>query len=362
MKHGPTSRPWLAAFSIGCFLACSGKLNVGQGTDQPGAAAGSGSTPGGSAPGGSASGGSAAGGSASALGGSGGSSGKPPITKVGNAETCPAAIPTTGDSCELEGAACGYGPPPGSGDYSYNQCLCGERAEGDLRWDCLPIGTSYDSCPTSIENGSSCFGHYSTECWYPVSIRCTCSPDPGVWDCMKIGRPWEVPDPPSMPEPASPINTLTDADREAWCRWFQDTVSGPGFPPMPDSEVGPDGKTLSSSCAYAYGAACNVAVVTLSPRQCAQNLAVSQCAAPIGNLTDCVTTAYSECLPSPHGCARYMAYGCSGTIVADFGLQSAGGSAPTAGTTAAPTAGTGASSGGAMSGEEFSSPCSVQVE
>lgn len=362
MKHRHMSRPSLAALSIACFLACSGKLNTGQGTEEPGAGTGSGGTLGGSAAGGHAGalgGSSGSGGS----GGSGGSPGKHPITKLGNPEACPAASPTLGDSCELEGVACGYGPPPGSTDISYTQCLCGERAAGDLRWDCTGVGSSSASCPTSVENGSSCFGHYSTECWYPVSIRCTCSPDPGVWECMKgSGRPWETPAPPTLPAAESPINALSDADREAWCRWFQDAASGPGFPPMSDSEVAPDGRTLNSSCTYGYGAACNVAVVTVSPRQCVQNLALSECGAPIGNLTDCVTTAFSDCVPSPHGCARYLAAGCSGTIVNHYEPQMAGGTGSLAGTGPTPVAGTAASFGGAAPSGEFSSPCSLQVE
>jgi hypothetical protein len=348
MKHVSTSHRWLARLSIGCILACSGKLKVGEGNDQPRAAAGSGGTVGGQAGGN--------------VGGSDGSSGKVPIANVGNPATCPTSIPTAGDRCDLERAACGYGPAAGSPDLSYTQCLCGERAEGDLRWDCRTSGISYASCPASIENGASCFGHYSTECSYPVSIRCVCGQDRGVWECMKVGRPWEVPAPPAMPDPESPINSLSDADRAAWCRWFHHVVFGPGVPPIPDSEVGPDGKTLNGSCGFTYGAACNVAVAALSPRQCAQNLEVSQCAAPIGTLTDCVTTAHSECLPSPHGCARYVAAGCSGTIVTDLGAQGTGGHAPTAGSAATPSAGTGASSGGATSGMNLSSPCSVQVE
>lgn len=357
MKHDRTSRHWLAALSIGCFLACSGKLNVGQRDDQLGGAAGSGSALGGSAAGGNAS-------------GSGGS-GLRPITKLGNPATCPASSPTSGDSCAPEGAACGYGPPAGSTDVAYNQCVCVERAGGELRWDCAFVGTSYASCPASIENGSSCFGHYSTECWYPVSIRCACSQDGGVWDCMRVGRPWEAPPPPKMPEPASPINALSDADREAWCRWYQDAVSGPGFPPLADSGVGPDGKTTDNGCTFGDGAACSVAVAMLSPRQCAQNLAVSECAAPIGNLTDCVATTFNNCVPSPHGCARYLDAGCSGMLVSAFGngtggIASAGtGPIPASGTGPSPAAGTdtGASYGGASSGGEVSSnPCGAQVE
>lgn len=371
MKHDHTSRQWLAALSIGCFLACSGKLNVGQGTDQTGGTGVKSVTSGGTVGnGGTTHSGNSPGGA------SGGSSGAT-ITKLGNASTCPATLPTSGDRCQLEGAACGYSPPPGSTEIGSMQCLCGERATGDLRWDCIPSGTSYSTCPASLENGASCFGHYSTWCSYPVSISCSCNQEPGVWECLKIGRPFDVPAAPNMPAPETPVDELGDADRAAWCQWFQDAVAGPGFPPREDVEVGADGKT-QGGCAFFHGVTCNVALVELSPRQCAQNLAVSQCKAPIGSLTDCVTTAYNQCVPSPHGCARYIEAGCSGTIVSDLGAQGAnpsgtgGASLGTAGTGTGEipgVAGTGevpgtaGTFGGATSpGESLASPCTLQVQ
>jgi hypothetical protein len=177
-----------------------------------------------------------------------------------------------------------------------------------------------------------------------------------------------------MPAPETPIDQLSDADRAAWCQWYQDAAAGPGFPPKEDVPVGPDGKT-QGGCAYANGAACNVALVELSPRQCAQNLAVSQCKAPLGTLTDCVTTAYSQCVPSPHGCARYLEAGCSGTIVSDLGPQgavpgtagasfeglgTAGTGLGTAGTGEVP--GSGGTFGGAASPGDFASICNLQVQ
>lgn len=371
MNHHHMSRSWLATLSIGCLLACSGKLNVGKGTDETPTAGASGSTAKGA---GGSSAGNGSGGSAGTLGGSGGSSGgssgKPAVTKVGNATSCPTALPLTGDSCSLEGAGCGY---PASDSMLYTECVCAEWGAGDTRWSCNGNGTSYPSCPASLENGTSCFGHFSTECWYPISIRCNCFQNTGVWECSNTGRPFATPEPPSTIRAESPITQLTDAEREAWCAWYQDAAQGPGFPPVADSEVGPDGRTIASGCQYGYGGpACNVATVLLSPHQCAQNLALSECAAPIGELTDCVKTVYNQCIPSPHGCARFVeAPNCSGTIVSDLsgtvgiggGPSTAGtsGTGPTGGGDSVPTTG-GSDTGTGGTAFEAYPPCSLRVE
>jgi hypothetical protein len=156
-----------------------------------------------------------------------------------------------------------------------------------------------------------------------------------------------------------------------YCEWYASLGSAPGYPPPEDSEVDSDGKTTNNGCSFSRGPACNVIVVTLSARQCAQNLALSTCSAPLAELTDCVTTAYNQCLPSPHGCARFLeTTGCSGTLVIGYsestgaGAASGFGAAPTAGTSAGtPAAGAAGGAGGA-GGEEVppAHPCAVQVE
>jgi hypothetical protein len=363
MKYRSTSLVWLAALSMGSFFACNGKLHVGKGTEAEGAAAGeTGSNQTGVS------------GSAGMLAGTGGSSGRPAITKVGNTTACPTGKPEVGESCSIEGVGCGYRVDE---FMTYDECICAEWAPGDARWSCNSIGTSYPSCPDSVENGSSCFGHYSTECWYPTAVRCSCYQGSGVWECTGSGRPWLVPDPPSSVRADAPITQLSDAELEAWCRWYQDAIQGPGFPPLPDAEVGPDGKTQTYNCQYGIGGpACAVAAAMLSVRQCTQNLALSACAAPIGALSDCVTTTLSQCLPSPHGCARYIqAPNCNGTIVVSSngpplpgtaGASATGGAGPAASLTAGSAGADGgplpSGGGGVGSGASYSSPCSVQVQ
>jgi hypothetical protein len=116
--------------------------------------------------------------------------------------------------------------------------------------------------------------------------------------------------------PEVPIDELTDDQRDDWCGWYAQAALGPGFPLPADVPVDAEGYTTNSGCSFSHDFPCRARWPQLSARQCAQNLALSACAAPIAELSDCVATLKSNCQPSPHGCARYLEKpGCSGTIV-----------------------------------------------
>jgi hypothetical protein len=322
-------------------VSCSGKLNVGD--RDTGAADESASGSDGESP--SSSGGKSASGSGGKSGSGGSATQSDPFPPVlGPDAKCPSDLPSSNERCELERAACRYSADDGQ----YQDCLCVEASQGDLRWSCL-LGATDPRCPSEpVVHGADCNGYYSLSCHYPYATYCNCAPSDGTWQCYKPWRP-DFPPLPTMPDPEKPIAELDDAERSAWCEWLHAANAGLGFPAPEDAPVGPDGKIFPSCHQSNGGLACNASVPQLSFRQCAQNLALSSCSMPISALSDCVATVLKNCSPSPHGCARYLeSPGCSGTIASEFGSTNG-----TAGTTGI---------GGSANPSDPLSSCNIQVE
>jgi hypothetical protein len=234
---------------------------------------------------------------------------------------CGAEPPAELDACDLEGNVCGWSGPDESnpGLNTYRECACREAGENDLRWHCYQNAGGIGSCPaTRPQQGSSCFGSFGSFCYYAELTECLCEAGGSEqWECR---GPAPLPEhllPPVDPSPDVPIVALGDEGRSAWCRWFVDAASGPGFAPRADAAVDENGYVINTGCSFGSGFPCNAGVAPLSPAQCAQNLALSTCAAPVAELTDCVATVYrQQCRPPEHGCARYFEKpGCAGTIV-----------------------------------------------
>jgi hypothetical protein len=192
-----------------------------------------------------------------------------------------------------------------------------------LRWHCYGRASWQDSCPEAQpEHGSDCFGYYGLLCNYPERVECLCRGEEGLgWECQGPEPRPDYLQPPSVPSPERLITELDAEDRAAWCRWFVAAESGPGYAERPDAAVDENGYTQNTSCSLGAEAfPCNAAVGAHSRAQCADNLALSSCEAPISELTDCVATIYSQaCAPLEHGCARFFEKpGCSGTLVNDL--------------------------------------------
>jgi hypothetical protein len=165
-------------------------------------------------------------------------------------------------------------------------------------------------------------------------------------------------------DPNKPINTLTPSERAEWCDWFASARLGEGYPEDPAPPVDENGYIFNNGCSFGNAFMCRAAVPTIPSAMCEANLALSECEAPISELSDCVSTVYDVCWPSPHGCARYFDRpGCDGTVIREHGEGSAGTGATggSAGTTA--TAGTTASAGtGAGGASAQIENCSIRVQ
>ncbi len=313
MKVRSRSALWLAACGIIGLASCSGKLHAGS---EP----------------------SGAGGTATQ---------SPDGPVVGAPAHCPLTRPSDGDACDVERGTCGYT----DSETNYRECYCAESPNLDLRWFCLDRGVRSPDCPAApVTAGKSCAGHADSRCAYPVGQQCSCGAS-ATWSCFNVRRT-DIPEAPVAPAPETPINALTEAERGAWCDWYELALHTPGAPPTEDAPVGEDGRVANGSCGFRNGAACNVAIPELSRGQCAQNLALSSCAAPVAALTDCLTTAQNGCVPEPHGCARLLASpDCNGTLVNDLGANGAatGGTSNLGG------------SAGASPGSN-ADPCSIRVQ
>ena len=255
-------------------------------------------------------------------GGAGGSADSAPTTPLEptlDPSNCSDTQPGDGEACSVELATC-------RSARGAQECMCVEWGAKDLRWYCDSTKVALN-CPDEMPvPGSDCFGHFETMCSYPVGDRCGCDLASISWRCSSPRLP-HFPVAPSSPDANTPIDRLDAEGRAQYCEWYSFLPWGSDS--MQEQEVDAEGKA-GGACAAGFQPACFGTVVMLSAKQCAQNLALSTCSAPLAQLTDCVTTMYSQCalsgygqcacLPSPHGCARFFETpGCSGTLVISKG-------------------------------------------
>jgi hypothetical protein len=272
---------------------------------------------------------------------------EPSSTWEGNAVDCPSEVPLGEPSCDLaEGQLCAYNTPDAfnAGYVEQRLCGCWESSAGERRFHCYEGSSAPYECPAAEPaNGQSCVGLFGAECSYPERTSCHCAADTGQWTCTE----WEhsVDAPPSSVDPNKPINTLTPSERAEWCDWFASARLGEGFPEDPPPSIDENGYIFNNGCSYGSAFMCAAAVPSIPSATCEANLALSACDAPIAELSDCVTTVYDACWPSPHGCARYLERpGCDGTVVRAYSEGSAG------------TGGTGGASPGSVQ------DCSIRVQ
>lgn len=237
---------------------------------------------------------------------------------TGNAADCPSTLPDVASPCNVaEGQICRYTYEQPPGENNSSLCGCWEAGAGDLRWDCYDMlgfnGTCPDAQPTS---GTDCNGDRGARCDYPPMTECECALEgDAVWQCKDLAP--HLPGPPTTVDATKPIDQLTAADREAWCKWYLSAYQGPGFPDPPLTPLTPDGMTTDVGCKLGSPRfECAAVPPQLPPQYCEGNLALSTCKAPLAELSDCVLTTIGDCWPSPHGCARYLEKpGCPGTMV-----------------------------------------------
>lgn len=253
-----------------------------------------------------------------------GSGGAPTMWK-GNPPACPAALPATNAACSSEGAECAYWFGDGN---SYMACRCAAENATALGWDCGGGVSTASPCPHDAQpvNGSSCFGFKGAMCPYPPRIECDCDPnasDP-KWACADPNI--LLPGPTAPLDGSKPVSKTSDADREAFCKWFATAYLGPGFPLPPDVPPTADGLSGNTGCSYSHGVGCDATLPAGLPvSDCKANLALSTCSAPLSALVDCALTVVNFCLPSPRGCGPYLSSpGCSGTIVTSVEAQQEG--------------------------------------
>jgi hypothetical protein len=237
----------------------------------------------------------------------------------GNSAACPEQPPFPGTECTEEGGVCAWWYTDEHGVDGYSECRCWEESSTAKRFDCGLSSGGMQDCPHQIpSNGSDCFGHVLTACPFPVTTVCDCAEgaDP-TWSCNAADPLAAYPAPPSDPAPTTPITGLTAGQRNAWCTWYDATRLAPsGAPPLPETSIGADGYTAGHGCAMRGTFFANGTIPEVAVSYCEGNLSLSDCQAPISELSDCLLTIRSG-VPFEHGCARYLEKpGCLGTIVA----------------------------------------------
>jgi hypothetical protein len=148
--------------------------------------------------------------------------------------------------------------------------------------------------------------------------QCTCeSPEDGAdrgWNCHSLGRSG-LPGHPTTLDETKAVAELTDVERQAWCAWYEGAYIGPGSPPLSAATVDADGY-VAGGITVGWSFSCMGAVIGVAATDCAKNLALSTCTAPVSELSDCMLTILDMCFPAPSGCARYLETpGCDGTVI-----------------------------------------------
>ncbi len=237
---------------------------------------------------------------------------------MGNAPSCPSVSPQRDTPCSVdEGQICAwwYTEPYGNNP-AYDACRCTEVSGGTTSWYCygLSSGVGLLACPTiEPESGSSCEGAMGAMCPFPPRTTCSCPSegDEPTWACAPPFS--SLPDHGSGVPPTTPIDELSDAQRQTWCEWYS-LAKGPAV----ESPLTADGYTINTGCNFEMNpsASCTAAAPTIPVSYCIGNLRLSSCGAPISELEDCMLTLLDGCWPSTHGCARYLDHPeCDGTMV-----------------------------------------------
>jgi hypothetical protein len=232
---------------------------------------------------------------------------------------CPEAPPATNDPCTVrEGDICTFRAPDAdtSGYQDYEACGCWVASGGAMLWYCYDEEVG-PACPEIQPiQGSGCFGMLGQTCDYAPYTQCICpgdSANQAAWNCgsltdLKTGTPNDI-------DPSTPVASLSDAERNAWCNWYLTAAQGPGFPQPATSGV-ENGYVKPTVCEIGHEFPCEGSLPVLPVADCVANLALSSCGAPVAELSDCALTILNECWPSPHGCAAYLDWpGCDGTMI-----------------------------------------------
>jgi hypothetical protein len=137
-----------------------------------------------------------------------------------------------------------------------------------------------------------------------------------VWSCEPSEEEDEVPLAPEEVDPDTAIRDLTDSERSAVCEWIQiQEDRGVGFAPRDNAPVEADGLT-NGGCQFGHQFQDTLARPTVSPGQCAANLALSSCNASVAELADCVIATTGGGIIHARSCGPYLEKtGCNGTVL-----------------------------------------------
>ncbi len=240
-----------------------------------------------------------------------------------NASNCPESLPDDESVCDVaEGQFCTYlyARYPASDDSLVSQsCGCWLASGGTLRWDCGYAQPAYDCPEAEPANDSDCFGMRGVECHFAPNTACDCIPtSPSsstmTWQCTSTVTERGSASGPAGVDATKPVAELTDSERSAWCGWYSDTYFGAGAPDIADN-VDANGYA-GNGWSVGSRLECLACLPAVSRAECAANLALSTCGAPLGALTDCALTVLDFCTPAPHGCAPYFDVpDCDGTML-----------------------------------------------
>jgi hypothetical protein len=246
----------------------------------------------------------------------------PPAPPVGGSSPdCEDGPFESGRPCEVKGQVCGfrfsYSDPGQEPMEQYEECSCIGK-EGSTTWYCDFPGASCGD--ELLEDGDDCFGFFGAYCSYPLG-SCSCDATSGVWECDEPQEPPPHLAPPEDVDGEHTVADLDDEERTAWCTWLATAMSGgPGFM-LPANAPVADGYVYDFGCLFGdFTSPCNAMVPTLSVAQCAANLAVSTCEAPVSKLTGCIRDIFGGfCQLEQTTCAEYFATpGCDGTVLVEL--------------------------------------------
>lgn len=236
---------------------------------------------------------------------------------AGSPLECPAELPGQ-DACDgPDDAPCVYLRE----DSRPIMCAClYDRDARETRWLCEDFAGPSPGCPElPPEDGASCFGARATTCEYPFpeTTACECEDtDDPLWSCDPEANLDTLPPSPEGVDPKTTVAELTDAERNEVCAWVElRRNGGVGFAPRDGADVGPDGFTQNNGCGFRREFSDTFVWPTVSQAQCAANLALSSCDAPVSELADCVVAMIEGSVARAKSCGLYLGRSlCNGTM------------------------------------------------